>query len=129
MRIALSALALIALTFPALAAEDAKLVAEGKRLATINCTRCHNIEAEGESPLTDSPPFREIAKNYDREELIGAIADYIIFESRNAPELTFEMVEAPRERAFWLQVRGIRPDPHEGTSTSILPNSALPYLA
>lgn len=73
--------------------------------------------------------FRRSHDQDDLEALIGIIADYIIFESRNAPELTFEMVEDPRERAFWLQVRGVRADPHEGTSTSILPNSALPYLA
>ena len=65
----------------------------------------------------------------EREELIGTIADYIIFESRNAPQLMFEVVEEPPERAFWLQVRGIRPDQQESTSPSILPNSVLPYFA
>lgn len=68
-------LALAAVTLPALAGEDPKLVAEGKRLAGINCTRCHNIEPAGESPLTDAPPFREIARNYDREELIDGFLD------------------------------------------------------
>ena len=61
MRIALPLLALVAFTLPAIAADDAQLIVEGKRLAEINCTRCHNIEATGESPLTDAPPFREIA--------------------------------------------------------------------
>lgn len=65
----------------------------------------------------------------EQEELIGTIADYIFFESRNAPQLTFEVIEEPRERAFWQQVRGIRLDQHDGTSPSILPNSALPYFA
>ncbi len=73
MRIALPLLALVAFTLPALAADQAKMIAEGKRLAEINCTKCHNIEADGESPLTDSPPFREIAKNYDPEELVDGI--------------------------------------------------------
>lgn len=81
--------------------------------------------------LADGYALRFLCSQHqaEREELIGTIADYIGFESRNAPQLMFEVVEEPRERAFWLQVRGIRPDPHEGTSTSILPNSALPYLA
>lgn len=73
--------------------------------------------------------FRRAHDRNDREELIGAIADYIIFESRNAPQLIFEVVEEPRDKAFWLQVRGIRLDQNDGTCTSILPDSTLPYLA
>ena len=73
--------------------------------------------------------FRRSHDQDDLEALIGTIADYIIFESRNAPQLTFEVVEEARERAFWLQVRGIRLDQHDGTSPSILPNSVLPYFA
>ncbi|MBX3350626.1 MAG: hypothetical protein KF747_18050 [Nitrospira sp.] len=81
--------------------------------------------------LADGYALRFLCSQHqdEREELIGTIADYIIFESRNAPQLMFEVVEEPQERAFWLQVRGIRPDPHEGTSPSILPDSALPYFA
>ncbi len=75
MRIALPLLAFLAFTLPALAADEAKLIAEGKRLAEINCARCHNIEAAGESPLTDAPPFREIAKNYDRDELVDGFME------------------------------------------------------
>ena len=73
--------------------------------------------------------FRRSHDQNDCEKLIGAIADYIIFESRHAPQLTFEDVEEPQDKAFWLHVRGIRSDQDEGTSTSILPDSALPYLA
>ena len=36
---------------------------------------CHNIEATGESPLTDAPPFREIAKNYDEMELVDGFME------------------------------------------------------
>lgn len=75
MRIALPLLALVAFTLPAIAADEAQLIVEGKRLAEINCTRCHNIEATGESPLTDAPPFREIAKNYDRDELLDGFME------------------------------------------------------
>ena len=74
----ITALALLLLTaLPAAAAADdlAASIAEGKRLATINCARCHNLEAEGESPLTDAPPFRNVAKDYDREELIDSFME------------------------------------------------------
>lgn len=60
--------------------------------------------------------FRRSHDQNDREELIGAIADYIIFESRNAPQLTFEVVEEPQDKTFWLQVRGIGLDQPAATS-------------
>jgi cytochrome c len=74
MRIILPA-ALLLLAAPALAQENASSIAQGRKLAEINCTRCHNIEAMGESPLADAPPFREISKNYDRMELIDGFME------------------------------------------------------
>jgi hypothetical protein len=65
----------------------------------------------------------------DLEALIGTIADYIIFESRNAPQLTFEIVGESSDKVFWLQVRGLKPDQPDITSTPILPNSGVPSLA
>lgn len=73
MRIALTIAVLALLAGPAHAEEST--LAEGKRLSEINCTRCHNIEAEGESPLTDAPPFRDLARNYDPEELTDGFMD------------------------------------------------------
>ena len=64
----------------------------------------------------------------EQEELIGAIADYIIFESRNAPQLTFNVVEESDDKAFWLHVRGVRPEQPQVTSTAILSDTAVPYL-
>ena len=65
----------------------------------------------------------------DLEALIGIIADYIIFESRNAPQLMFEIVGESSAMVFWLQVRGLPPDHPDVTSTPILPDSAVPSLA
>lgn len=61
----------------------------------------------------------------DLEALIGTIADYIIFESRNAPQLTFEIVGESYDEVFWLQVRGLTDVP----AMPILPDSAVPSLA
>ena len=35
------------------------------------------------------------------EDLIGTIADYIVFESLNSPQLTFAIVQGPRANVFW----------------------------
>jgi hypothetical protein len=58
-------------------------------------------------------------RSHDREELIGTIADYIIFESRNAPQLTFEIVEEPQAKAFWLQVQSLEDDLSDMEPTSM----------
>jgi cytochrome c len=75
MKLILPLIAAALLAGPALAEDKAAAIAAGKRLSEINCARCHNIEAEGQSPLTDAPPFREIAKNYDRYELIDGFME------------------------------------------------------
>lgn len=104
MRIALPFLALVAVTLPALAAEDPKLVAEGKRLAEINCTRCHNIEAQGESPLTDAPPFREISKNYDRFELIDGFMEGLAVRHPLMPDWDVTETQAEALASFVMSL-------------------------
>ena len=104
MRIALPILALVAFTLPALAADDAKMIAEGKRLADINCTRCHNIEATGESPLTDSPPFREIARNYDPDELVDSFMDGLAVRHPLMPDWDVTQDQAEALAAFIMSL-------------------------
>lgn len=104
MRIALPLLALVAFTLPALAATEAALIAEGKRLSDINCTKCHNIEATGESPLTDAPPFREISKNYDRDEMIDAFLDGLAVRHPLMPDWDVTEQQAEALTAFVMSL-------------------------
>jgi hypothetical protein len=62
----------------------------------------------------------------DLEDLIGIIAEYIVFESLNSPLLTFALVEEPQAKVFWLQIRGLNPDHHDTTSPSIPSDSVVP---
>lgn len=93
MRIA-SLLALFLVTAPAFS-QDASVIAEGKRLSEINCAKCHNLEAEGESPLTDAPPFREVAKNYDTDELTDAFMEGLAVRHPLMPD--WEVTESQAE--------------------------------
>ncbi len=72
------------------------------------------------------------ALRFDRsenlEDLIAIIADYILFESLNSPQLTFAIVEEPQAKVFGLQVRGMKPDDHDVTSPSIPSYSAASPL-
>ena len=64
----------------------------------------------------------------DSKDPIGIIADYIVFESLNSPQLTFAIVQGPRDNAFWLQVRGLTPDNHDVTLPSISSDSTVSFL-
>ena len=87
---------------PALA-QDAVL-AEGKRLAEINCTRCHSIEADGESPLTDAPPFREIARNYDPSELVDGFMEGLAVRHPLMPDWDMTEPQAQALSAFVMSL-------------------------
>ncbi len=64
----------------------------------------------------------------DSKDLIGIIADYIVFENLNSPQLTFAIVQGPRANVFWLQVRGLTSDNHDVTSPSIPSDSTVSPL-
>lgn len=100
----LSLITVALLAGPALAADDATRIAEGKRLAQINCSRCHNLEAEGESPLTDAPPFREIARNYDRYELVDGFMEGLAVRHPLMPDWDVTEPQAQDLTAFVMSL-------------------------
>jgi hypothetical protein len=65
----------------------------------------------------------------DLEELNGKIAEYVVFESLNSPQLTFAIVEEPPTKVFGLQVRGLKSDNRDATLPSISSDSAVSSLA
>lgn len=104
MRPILPVLALVLATAPALAQDEAARLAEGKRLAEINCIRCHSIEAEGESPLTDAPPFREIAMNYDEMELVDGFMEGLAVRHPLMPDWEVTEPQAEALAAFVMSL-------------------------
>lgn len=99
-----SFIALFLFASPALAEDDAAAIAEGKRLATINCTACHNIEAEGLSPFAAAPPFRDISKNYDRIELIDGFMEGLAVRHPQMPDWDVTEPQAEELAAFIMSL-------------------------
>jgi mono/diheme cytochrome c family protein len=104
MRPILPVLALLLLAGPALAQSEAEKIAEGKRLAEINCARCHNIAAEGESPLTDATPFRDIALNYDEMELVDGFMEGLAVRHPLMPDWEVTEPQAEALAAFVISL-------------------------
>ena len=103
MRFVLAAL-MITLAGPSWA-QDAVDQAEGRRLSRINCTRCHNITADGESPLTDAPPFRELAKNYTPEELTDGFMEGLAVRHPLMPDWEVTEPQAQELTAFIMSLK------------------------
>lgn len=60
-------------------------------------------------------------RSNDLEELIGTIAEYVIFECLNAPHLSFSIAEEPQAKAFWVQVRSLEREERDATSVVLRP--------
>ncbi|ESR25728.1 c-type cytochrome [Lutibaculum baratangense] len=77
-------------TAPAQEAPRPGDIARGEALAEEMCSRCHAIGLEGESPLADAPPFREVVTRYPVEHLQEALAEGIVV-AHDAPMPEFEL--------------------------------------
>jgi cytochrome c len=90
--LAAALLAVLALLFvavrPAASAEKG-LVDKGEALVKKNCSRCHAIGKEGESPHPQAPPFRNLSRNYPVEDLAESLAEGIVSGHPDMPIFVF----------------------------------------
>jgi mono/diheme cytochrome c family protein len=86
--IAASAALLVASAVSANAAEKT-LIDKGEVLVRENCSRCHAIGKEGDSPHKEAPPFRTLAKNYPIEDLAESLAEGIVSGHPDMPIFVF----------------------------------------
>lgn len=50
-------------------------VTRGFELLKANCSRCHAIGMDGDSPHREAPPFRVVMKSYSADSLSEALAE------------------------------------------------------
>jgi mono/diheme cytochrome c family protein len=86
-RASLLSLAVFVLASTAVSAAD--LVAEGRQLLQDNCSRCHAIGTEGDSPHDKAPPFRQVMKVYGADSLQEALAEGLVTGHPDMPEFVF----------------------------------------
>src|SRR5262249_4843056 len=95
-RIALVALGMALLlglaTTPALAAEK-DLTDKGEVLVKENCSRCHAIGKEGDSPHPEAPPFRTLSSRYPIEDLGESLAEGIVSGHPDMPIFVFSAAD------------------------------------
>jgi mono/diheme cytochrome c family protein len=62
----------------------------GQKLAQEWCAKCHAIGLYGDSPLRIAPPFRELHKRYNVEDLAESFAEGILVGHPTMPEFRFD---------------------------------------
>ena len=70
-------------------AADKDLTAKGKSLVTDNCSRCHAIGKEGDSPHPEAPAFRTLSNKYPVESLSESLAEGIVSGHPDMPIFVF----------------------------------------
>ncbi|WP_036255747.1 c-type cytochrome [Methylocapsa acidiphila] len=62
----------------------------GQRLAQEWCAKCHAIGLYGDSSLKEAPPFRELHKRYNVEDLAESFAEGIMVGHPTMPQFRFD---------------------------------------
>jgi mono/diheme cytochrome c family protein len=70
-------------------AVEKDLTAKGEVLVRENCSRCHAIGTEGDSPHRDAPPFRTLSSKYPVEDLAESLAEGIVSGHPDMPIFVF----------------------------------------
>ena len=61
----------------------------GEVLVRENCSRCHAVGKEGDSPHKEAPPFRTLSRNYPVEALAESLAEGIVSGHPDMPIFVF----------------------------------------
>jgi cytochrome c len=90
--VAVALLAVLVLLFLAVrpaAAADKGIAGKGEVLVRENCSRCHAIGKEGDSPHPEAPPFRTLSRKYPVEDLAESLAEGIVSGHPDMPIFVF----------------------------------------
>lgn len=61
-------------------------LARGRAFVATNCSACHAIDRDDESPLEGAPPFRDLHELYPVENLAEALAEGIVTGHSGMPQ-------------------------------------------
>jgi mono/diheme cytochrome c family protein len=84
---------------------DSASVTAGKTLLSKHCSRCHQIEAKGLSPLPIAPPFRDLMQRYKPDDLEEALGEGLSSGHPTMPEFVFEPDEIAAIVAYFSTLR------------------------
>jgi mono/diheme cytochrome c family protein len=107
----------------AFAAEDSGTAPEGKALLEKNCSRCHSIEATGESPLSQAPPLRAVYLKYPIDQLEEGFAEGMGSRHRDMPQIQFSPDQVAAILNYLGSITGVDPAKR---SRTVIPGETPP---
>ena len=103
--------ALLSLTGISAYAAEKTLVDKGEVLVKENCSRCHAIGKEGDSPHKEAPPFRTLSARYPVTDLAESLAEGIVSGHPDMPIFVF----SPHDiEAIIEYLQSVQADPRRG---------------
>ena len=69
-------------------------LALGRELVEVYCGACHSIEADGDSPHAQAPPFRDLHERYDVDWLEEGLVEGLVSGHPDMPEFEFDPDQA-----------------------------------
>ena len=85
----LGSIAFVGIAATGARAADKNLADKGEVLVRDNCSRCHAIGKEGNSPHPEAPPFRTLSSKYPIEDLAELLAEGIVSGHPDMPIFVF----------------------------------------
>jgi mono/diheme cytochrome c family protein len=82
---------------------------DGKAVLEKHCSRCHSIEATGDSPLKGAPPLREVYLRYPIEQLEEGFAEGMGSRHRDMPQIQFSPEDVAGILNYLGSITGIAP--------------------
>jgi cytochrome c len=82
-----------------------------------NCSRCHSIEAAGQSPLAQAPPLREVYLRYPIEQLEYGFAEGMGSKHREMPQIQFSSEQVSAILNYLGSITGVAPSARSRGST------------
>ncbi len=82
---------------------------DGKMLLQKNCSRCHSIEATGQSPLAQAPPLREVYLKYPIEQLEYGFAEGMGSKHQEMPQIQFSSEQVSAILNYLGSITGVAP--------------------
>src|SRR3990170_5615697 len=89
----IAAFLLLLLGAPLAWAAEKDLTAKGEGLVRKDCSSCHAIGKEGDSPHPDAPPFRTLSSKYPVTDLAESLAEGIVSGHPDMPVFVFEATD------------------------------------
>jgi len=92
---------------PTAAAEapDAALIADGRRIARIECGACHATGERGVSPNPNAPPLRTVLADYNPRALEIDLAEGIRIGHQNMPKFELSPLAVQSLTAYLVSIQ------------------------